>query len=123
MLNGALYRIVDLQATEGNIDVQLSFNPSHAIFGGHFPGQPVVPGVCLMQMVKEVLELAITQQLQLKKADYLKFVMPVVPVEDEVLVLKVKYSTVEDELVKATAVLSKDAVYFKFQGVFIEFKS
>ncbi|MEJ0079486.1 MAG: hypothetical protein WDM78_00620 [Puia sp.] len=26
-----------------------------AIFSGHFPGQPVLPGVCMMEMVAEVL--------------------------------------------------------------------
>jgi 3-hydroxyacyl-[acyl-carrier-protein] dehydratase len=118
MLNGSFYHIIDTHTTDGGIAVQMSFNPAHAIFGGHFPGQPVVPGVCLMQIAKEVLENAVAKQLQLKKADHLKFVMPIIPVNGEVLELKVKYLLIEESLYKVTATLSKDSVYFKFQGVF-----
>ena len=27
--------------------VQVMLNPQHAIYSGHFPQQPVVPGVCM----------------------------------------------------------------------------
>ena len=32
--------------------VQVMLNPQHAIYNGHFPQQPVVPGVCMLQMIK-----------------------------------------------------------------------
>ena len=38
------------------INAQLQLNPAHRVFEGHFPGQPVVPGVCMVQMIKEILE-------------------------------------------------------------------
>lgn len=37
-------------------DVRL--NPEHFIFKAHFPGHPITPGVCLMQMVAELASVA-----------------------------------------------------------------
>ena len=34
--------------------VQVMLNPQHAIYSGHFPQQPVVPGVCMLQIIKRV---------------------------------------------------------------------
>lgn len=36
--------------------VQVMLNPQHAIYSGHFPQQPVVPGVCMLQIIKECIE-------------------------------------------------------------------
>ena len=36
--------------------VQVMLNPQHAIYNGHFPQQPVVPGVCMLQIIKECIE-------------------------------------------------------------------
>lgn len=33
----------------------IRLNPTHEIFKGHFPGNPVVPGVCIIQILKEIL--------------------------------------------------------------------
>lgn len=38
----------DTTAVEGSTGVSLSFPPDHAAFAGHFPGNPIVPGVLLL---------------------------------------------------------------------------
>jgi 3-hydroxyacyl-[acyl-carrier-protein] dehydratase len=32
---------------------EVGLNPGHDVFGGHFPGNPVLPGVCSMMIVRE----------------------------------------------------------------------
>ena len=55
-LIGDLYTICgSVPVSEGVVygyDVKL--NPDHFIFKAHFPGHPITPGVCLMQMVAEL---------------------------------------------------------------------
>ncbi|MBQ0740088.1 3-hydroxyacyl-ACP dehydratase, partial [Aquimarina celericrescens] len=43
--------------TVGNIStVTITINKNHKIFKGHFPGNPVTPGVCMIQIIKELAE-------------------------------------------------------------------
>ena len=55
-LNGDFFTIESrLPESDGLIygfDVRL--NPEHFIFKSHFPGHPITPGVCLLQMVTEL---------------------------------------------------------------------
>jgi 3-hydroxyacyl-[acyl-carrier-protein] dehydratase len=63
------------------VQATLDINPAHRIFEGHFPGQPIVPGVCMMQMVKEVLETAIGKETRLVSAVSAKFLYMIDPRE------------------------------------------
>ena len=48
--------------------VSITINSGHQIFEGHFPGQPVTPGVCMMQIIKELGEKWSNKKLMLKTA-------------------------------------------------------
>ena len=51
----------------------MKFNPDHRIYKAHFPGYPVTPGVCLMQMGEEILEQKYQKQLQLSLVKSIRF--------------------------------------------------
>ena len=59
-----------LQSSEkeenGRFIAKITLNKDHDIFNGHFPGNPVTPGVCMMQIVKELTEEFTGKQLFLK---------------------------------------------------------
>lgn len=65
--------------------VSLELNAKHPIFEGHFPGMPVTPGVCLVQMVKEVVGVILEKKLMMTKADNIKFMAIVNPLENNFL--------------------------------------
>ena len=67
--------------TGGGSDLrfQVRLNPDHPIFRVHFVGNPVVPGVCLLQMGTELLEHQLGMKLQLQNAVNIKFRLPVKP--------------------------------------------
>ena len=53
MLLNDFFIIDDWQPGNGLARAILRINWGHPIFEGHFPGRPVVPGACLLQIVKE----------------------------------------------------------------------
>jgi len=57
----------------------LRLHPEHPIFGGHFPGRPVVPGACLLQLVEELMARATGKDGRLNMADHIKFVSMIDP--------------------------------------------
>lgn len=65
---------------DGTCDA-LRLNPQHAIFQAHFPGNPITPGVCIIQMVAELLEHHTGRSLSLKQAVNVKFLHVLSPRE------------------------------------------
>lgn len=48
---------IDARRTEGKATAyDLTLHADHFIYQAHFPGQPITPGVCIIQIAKELLE-------------------------------------------------------------------
>ncbi len=54
MLLDNLYHIVEQEIGEQTITATIALHTTHPIFEGHFPGQPILPGVCQTQMCVEL---------------------------------------------------------------------
>ena len=66
MLLENFYKIIHIKEREdGKQAIEIELNPGHVLYQGHFPGQPVVPGVCTLQIIKESAEQIANQHLQL----------------------------------------------------------
>lgn len=87
------------ESCEGEYRCRVRINPAHRIFAGHFPGNPVVPGACLLQMASEILESHLGKKLFLQKAPHIKFKVSVKP-EDE-LDFAFALVTQEEDSIKA----------------------
>lgn len=118
MLKDHFYQVTSTAQQENSIIAVLQLNGDHHIFKGHFPGQPVVPGACMLQMVKEILTDALQTNLHLKKADNLKFIAPVDPRVTDDLQLKVTYKILDTDLQVNAQMSANEVVCFKMQGVF-----
>ncbi len=113
------YALNDFSVPEaGKVQAEVKLNASHAIFKGHFPDNPVVPGVCLIQISKEMLEKSLNTTTQLIQSSQVKFLAVVDPTVDAVL--QIAFDTKEqDGLISANAAISAgEKVFFKFKGVF-----
>ena len=120
MLKDALYKITSSNHQEHTINAMLELNKSNEIFTGHFPGEQVLPGACMLQMVKEVLESTLNRPLRLKKADQIKFPNLINPGINNILQMAIAYSPAEGKNINVTASLSvHQNIYFKFKGTFI----
>jgi 3-hydroxyacyl-[acyl-carrier-protein] dehydratase len=120
MLKDSLYRIISLAHQENTIEATLEINKNNVIFEGHFPGQPVLPGACMLQIVKEVLGSTINTTIRLKKADQIKFLVLIDPGSNNILQLKLSYRLEDNNNISVTANLrAQKEICFKFRGSFI----
>ncbi|HEY5368621.1 MAG TPA: 3-hydroxyacyl-ACP dehydratase [Hanamia sp.] len=120
MLKDKLFKITLSDHQEFTIHATLELDKNNEIFIGHFPGHPVLPGVCMLQMVKEVLEKTITKPLMLTKADQIKFLRLIDPAVDNPLQLAITYTPGEYNQIKVTAsIIALKEICFKFKGTFL----
>jgi len=118
MLAGNFYFVGASTATANALKCEVNFASSHAIFRGHFPDVPIVPGVCMMQIVKELFSEHIGLPLQFRKVALMKFLSLINPLEAPTIQVELSWSPVTEKSWQLAASFSNDGVVcFKFKGV------
>jgi 3-hydroxyacyl-[acyl-carrier-protein] dehydratase len=79
MADSPLYTVLQYSFDSGKISARIGIHADHPVFSGHFPGQPVLPGVCQLAIVKELAERALNRGLVMQHADQVKFLAMVDP--------------------------------------------
>lgn len=115
MLQNSFYTIIAIDIIDSSsFKVNLRFQASHDIFKGHFPGLPVVPGVCMMQLVKELLENALQRKLRLRSVGNIKFMSVINPLEHpEVDVIIRQKQAIGMDVEAEASIVTGDKVFFK----------
>lgn len=104
MLLDNFYKIIHIEEKEdGKREIEIELNPGHALYQGHFPGQPVVPGVCTLQIIKESAEQIVNRPLQYAQIASSKFLSAVNPLETQLLHLSIQLKETEEAFLKLQA--------------------
>mgnify|MGYP003295793700 CR=1 FL=1 len=104
-----LYTIVSTpEESAETVRFQIRLNADSVIFKAHFPGEPIMPGACIVQMVQELFSVWTKREVEIAKIVNLKFLSVIKP--DEVLDLDVaiKIKKEEDQQVHINADIVKD---------------
>jgi 3-hydroxyacyl-[acyl-carrier-protein] dehydratase len=80
-LKNSLYTLLGSETHDGHLCYNLRLHPDSFIYQAHFPGEPVTPGVCIVQMAKELLEDHLQQPLHLTTVKNVKFLSVITPLE------------------------------------------
>jgi 3-hydroxyacyl-[acyl-carrier-protein] dehydratase len=118
MLKEPLFTISSLHRHENTVHAVLDIDKTNAIFEGHFPAQPVVPGACMVQIVKEVLAKVLNTAVCLTKAENIKFLSLVEPANNQLLLLDMTYELIDNEIKVTANLIAHEVVCMKLQGVF-----
>ncbi len=119
MLMNDFYFVSNESADEATYRSLIRFDAGHRIFEGHFPGQPVVPGVCMLQLVQESFGAHVGSKLELVKASSLKFLLVIDPRITPTVTLQLKYKINAEGCYIVDAQLSNEGTnYFKMKGEF-----
>lgn len=79
MLITDFYNISTFSFENHQINAMIHLNASHEVFKGHFPNNPVTPGVCMLQILKELTEKATETKLYIKECSNVKFMALINP--------------------------------------------
>lgn len=117
MLFDKFFYIKDTQLGDNEYKVRVSFNPNHDIFSGHFPGLPVVPGVCQVQMLKETLSKILNRELFVSTAASIKFLSVIEPLKTPELTMSIKVTKQENNNLFVSAdYFNEMETFFRFKG-------
>jgi 3-hydroxyacyl-[acyl-carrier-protein] dehydratase len=108
-LNGDLFKIESRMEglPEGQSGFNIILNPDNLIYKAHFPGQPVTPGVCILQMLQELLSLQVGKQLFIKNIKNAKFISMMSPVTDSRVSVLFSSVTPDEGGIKAQGVVAR----------------
>lgn len=120
LLNG-LYTIKQIlqEGSNNKLSILIHLNPSHEIFKGHFPGNPILPGVCIIQILKEILMHQSGNKLILSNASSIKYLSLINPDVNSIISVDVELNEMENDNISCNALLHFESVVFcRFKGCF-----
>lgn len=98
MLIKGLYSIQAFEQVGETVTATIKLFKEHEIFKGHFPGNPVMPGVCMIQIIKELTEKHIKKELFMASASNIKFMAIINPDKNDILTLTLAISEEDDQI-------------------------
>ncbi len=110
------YTILQTIPTPGVVKARIAINKNHRIFEGHFPGLPVVPGVCMLQIVREIMEVNGGKELKISQADNMKFLSVINPEHNNEVDLVVNYTVDEDKFFINATLFAGTVTFFKLKA-------
>lgn len=116
MLINNFFNITSINSSSETINAKITLDASHIIFKGHFPNNPITPGVVQLQLVKEILEQIIEKKLQLKEVGRCKFLAILNPIEYSEIIINIDFQ-VENGDYKISAqgiTIDRSKTFFKF---------
>ena len=78
-LQNEFYKITRRSEDDGQVSFHLELLPESYIFKAHFPGNPIVPGVCQLQMIGELLRGVLGRDVYLKEIKNVKYLTVMSP--------------------------------------------
>ena len=76
---------------------QVLLHAGHAIFKGHFPGQPILPGVCMMEMITEIMgEQSEKVRFAFPPRPLIKFLLMIDPGKNPRISFEIKYQALPE---------------------------
>jgi len=108
MLLKDFYKVLSNDKSEDSKHkIRILVNADHEVFNGHFPGNPIMPGVCMIQIIKELTESITESSLMIETLSNVKFMALINPEVNPELLLELDITTTDDGLVKV-----KNTTYF-----------
>lgn len=121
MLLPGFYKIKEFEISESQIRAVIRLNPDHEVYKGHFPGQPIVPGVVQLQIIKELLEKGLKKKLLISKIISAKYYSMITPDDTPVLEISIQLKYIKTGEYKIIAQISQEETFFtKVRAIFTD---
>ena len=104
-LRNNLYSITETEFSHDKQNFKIILNSSCFIYTAHLPGMPITPGVCIIQIIEELLSEYRKKPLQLSAVKFAKFLSVLKPEGQE---LYVTFTSIKEmnEIINSMVVVS-----------------
>jgi 3-hydroxyacyl-[acyl-carrier-protein] dehydratase len=114
ILLDSFYSISSHSKNDNAIMANIAINADHKIFSGHFPSNPVCPGIVQLQIIQEILGKAIEKKTQLKKLKNCKFMAIFNPIESPIVDIEIELKEhSEEKIILSGKIFNDDKVFLK----------
>jgi 3-hydroxyacyl-[acyl-carrier-protein] dehydratase len=118
MLENTFYSVEKTESTQNTYSADVILNASHEIYKNHFPGNPITPGVCLLQIALELLNKRFERNLLLVHAKSIKFLKVINPFENPKIEFLIKYKTENDLIIADINIVAGETVCTKINATY-----
>lgn len=112
----AYFKINNRVTKDNETLFDITLLPDYCVYEGHFPGNPVSPGVCNIQMIKECAEQLTGRQLFLGYISQCRLSAVMTPQTTPQFQLCIQLSEVDDMYKVRATVYNDTTTYIDFKG-------
>ena len=112
MLKDTFFTVLSSEDTDNYHTCRVALNALHPIFQAHFAGNPIVPGACIVQIIKELSADYFNRKLFVCAVKNMKFLRPINPLESNEITVQLSFTQIENERMAVAAVLNDDNLIF-----------
>ncbi|PWK23856.1 3-hydroxyacyl-[acyl-carrier-protein] dehydratase [Arcicella aurantiaca] len=112
-------KILSTETQENKVIFEVSLNAKHDIYQGHFPFKPIVPGVCTLQLVRELLEIHLGKKLRFSSSKNVKFSGMIDPNTTPQITVEIQNLTTDSTQKIKASVFCKEQTFCKYDGEYV----
>lgn len=113
------YTILSSTKEDHTNSFTIRLNKAHAIFSGHFPGNPVTPGVVQMEIIKELVRESLPKPIKMDSMSNCKFLAILNPETVDVVEVVLYLTENDNGQFKLNAVIQNpDAIFLKMSALY-----
>lgn len=117
LLENKYFKVDNLTVDGQTATLRVSLLPSCDVYRGHFPGRPVSPGACNVEMLRECFARVAGGNPRIKTIDRCRFTAVVTPAASPQLDIRLSWTDKEDGTVAMQAVVADATTqYLDFKG-------
>jgi 3-hydroxyacyl-[acyl-carrier-protein] dehydratase len=106
------YKIEQKTENASGLEYRIALQKEHFIYQAHFPGNPITPGVCIIQFCKELMEVHTGETFSLRKIHNVKFLSVIDPRICESVQVAFPKITKEEDGYKCSALVYSETTQF-----------
>lgn len=112
MLKDDFFTVKEETGSDNERNYRLLLHASHPIFQAHFAGNPVMPGACITQMIKELTVAASGTAYFISSVKNMKFLHIINPLENPEISVKLTNTVLENGCISVSAFINAGDMVF-----------
>jgi 3-hydroxyacyl-[acyl-carrier-protein] dehydratase len=117
LLSNRYFTVQRQQLSDQKVHFSVRLIADCDVYRGHFPGNPVSPGVCNMEMIRECFGMATGGAPRIKVIDRCRFTAVASPEKSPELEIDMDWTTADDGCHLVAVVRDANQQYMDFKGI------